>query len=214
MSPRFAALALLVIAACSAPADATPAPFDAAIEPPRVVAVDAGMIPLSGDWIEPLPLPGGGAAWVTPPVGATEPRPVIVAVHGAMSDPGEHCSTWRIVADVYPFVVCPSGLKVQPHVHVWSSSQHIDDSVDAALAALKAKYGPYVADGPPIYAGFSQGANLAGPVLTRKTGHRFARAMLTEGGYRGLEAAPAVRGLGARGMRRPGSGLPPRVWAS
>ena len=197
------ALVLLLVAACASPADAGPGqgPVDASVEPPPVT-VDAGMVPLAGDWIEPLSLPGGAGAWVMPPVGATEPRPVVVAVHGAMSDSGEHCSTWRVIVDAYAFVVCPSGTKIRKYVYVWSSSQAIDDGIDASLAALKARYGAYVAEGPPIYAAFSQGANLAGPVLTRKTGPHFARAMLTEGGYRALETATAARAFGTAGGGR------------
>lgn len=161
---------------------------------------DPGLAPLAGNWIEKLELVGG---WVAPPIGATGPRPVIVAAHGAMDEPGGLCAAWRIIADVYPFVVCPSATKVKKDTFVWSSSAQLDATVDAALLALRARYGPYVAEGPAIYVAFSQGANLAGPVLVRKDGTpRFARAVLTEGGYRAFEPATAAKAFGAAGGER------------
>ena len=195
---------LVVFGACSASTEAAPpSAVDAAAAEPPPVAVDGGMAPLAGAWAEQLALPAGGMAWVTPPVGATEPRPVIIAVHGAIDDPGQHCSTWRIIADAYAFVVCPAGRKVRTGTYVWSSSSAIDEAVDAALVAVKERYGPYVADGPSIYVAFSQGANLAGPVITRKTGTpRFARTVLVEGGYRALETAQAARAFHAAGGER------------
>src|SRR5689334_5251204 len=61
--------------------------------------------PLRTEWIEKTDLPDGGLAYITPPVGATSRRPIVVGVHGAVDDPGLMCSAWRLVTDVYPFVV-------------------------------------------------------------------------------------------------------------
>ena len=164
-----------------ASADAAAAPI------PDVASVDAGPPPLAAPWLERLDLPKGHLAYVAPPVGATAPRPVIVAVHGAMDNPGAMCAAWRVIADGYAFVVCPAGVRTGKDLYTWSSSEHIEASTDAAVAAARAKYGAYMLGGPAVYAAFSQGANMAGSVLGPLNHGRFARAALTEGGYRAFE---------------------------
>lgn len=57
----------------------------------------------------------------------------------------------------------------------------LDREVTAALAGLKARFGAYVDDREPIYAGFSRGAFL-GASLVAKHPDRFRRAILIEGG--------------------------------
>lgn len=187
---------------------------------PHILAADVdasappAMPPLAADWMERLDLPDGGIAYVAPPVGSTERRPVVVAVHGAVDDPGLMCSAWRLIADVHPFVVCPGGAPLGGSKYVWRSSEHIERSVAAALAAVRARWGERVHDGPLVYAAFSQGANMAGPVLgprgsARARGGRddlkeprFARAVLTEGGYRAFEDLASARAYAAAGGER------------
>ena len=150
------------------------------------------MQPLVAEWMERLDLGEGRVAYVAPPVGSTEKRPVIVAVHGAIDDAGLICSAWRLVADVYPFVVCPAGSKVRKDTYVWPSSDAITASVDRALAAARERWGERMFEGPVTYVAFSQGANFAGPVLGHRGGSTtFARAVLTEGGYGALDDARA-----------------------
>jgi len=170
---------------------------------PEASGSPARLPALAASWIERLDAPSG-VVWVAPPVGSTEPRPIVVAVHGAMDDPGLMCSAWRLIADVYPFVVCPGGTPVRGTTHVWPSSDAVDRAVTAAVTAVRAKYGAYVADGPLVYTAFSQGANLAGPVLARRSAERppFARAVLTEGGYRVFETRAAASAFLAAGGER------------
>lgn len=183
-------------------ADAIPAPVAVDASP---AIIDAGPPPLEAAWIEKLDMPEDGVAFVTPPVGARERRPIIVAVHGAWDDPGLTCSAWRLIADVYPFVVCPAGRPVAPpngRLFVWSSAEHITKRVHEAVAAARAKYpGRVTEDAPMIYVAFSQGANMAGPLLAREA-KTFPRAVLTEGGYRAFEdaalAGAFVKGGGER----------------
>jgi hypothetical protein len=155
--------------------------------------------PLEGNWIERIDLDDGRVVYVTPPVGATEPRPIVVAIHGAVDDAGLMCSAWRIITDVYPFVVCPSGRKLRKDTYVWSSSEDITSSVARAVKLVKERYGERVADGPMVYAAFSQGANMAGPVL----GHsNFRRAVLTEGGAHAFDEAADARRFADQGAGR------------
>src|SRR5437660_1672656 len=46
---------------------------------------------------------------VSVPLGAREPRPIMVALHGGSDRPERACPAWRIAAEAYPFVVCPRG---------------------------------------------------------------------------------------------------------
>ena len=104
-------------------------------------------------WIEPLHMADGNLAYVTPPVGAREPRPLMVAVHGAGDRPEWACGGWRLGASEYPFVVCPQGLKFDSQRFAWDSPSTIARRVQAAIDAARARFGPYIADGPTIYAG-------------------------------------------------------------
>lgn len=201
-----ALVGLTLLVACQAAPSAerhapAPAPVDAAPDPPSAAPPPA-LAPLTGAWMEKLALPNDGLAYVAPPIGTTSRRPVIVAVHGAIDDSGLICSAWRIIADVYPFVLCPSGSRVRKDTYVWPSSEAIDQTIDRALAALQAKYGPYIEPGPALYVAFSQGANLAGPVLAKMNRGRFGAAVLTEGGYRAFETGESARAFTAAGGKR------------
>src|SRR5688500_9215499 len=46
---------------------------------------------------------------VSVPLGAHEPRPVVIALHGGSERPERACPEWRIATDAHPFVVCPRG---------------------------------------------------------------------------------------------------------
>jgi len=210
MASSSADVALLALAALSC---RKPAPENRHDEPPPVVSstidaapeVDAGRPPLAAPWIEKLELPEGGVAFVTPPVGAREPRPIVVAIHGAVDDPGLMCSAWRLIADEYPFVVCPGGNPIGPPAsgrkYVWSSGEQIAKRVHQAIDLVRAHYGSeWFVDGPMTYAAFSQGANMAAPLLTRE--HDFPRVVFTEGGYHVFEDAKTARAFAYGGDGR------------
>jgi predicted esterase len=172
------------------PAPPSPAP---ALAVASASASAPALAPVAGDWIEKLALPDGGLAYVTPATGATSKRPVIVAIHGAVDDPGLMCGAWRLIADVYPFVVCPAGTPIgadrPDRKYVWTGTPQIEKRALEAVAALAAKYPEHVdRDAPVLYAAFSQGATMAAPFLVRH-GKQFPRAVLTEGGHHAFEPA-------------------------
>ena len=171
-----------------------PAPSASSIPSP------AGLPPLTGvAWIEHLDLEGGHEAYVCPPIGAREPRPLIVAVHGAGDRAEWSCGGWRMVAGEYAFVVCPQGLKMDAMRFGWDSAETIRRRVASALVAVRARFGEYIAEGPTLYVGFSQGATLAGPTLLDPA-QSFPFIALAEGGY-GLVRDRAFLGkLKARGV--------------
>ena len=70
------------------------------------------------------------------------------------------------------------------------SNQHLEKEIDAAVAALLAKYPDYADDGPMLYTGFSQGAIMGASIMVRHP-ERYPRAVLIEGGSRVWYAANA-----------------------
>ena len=191
-------------ASASAPALASaPAAGAAAAD---AAAAAPGPAPVAGDWIETLALPDNGLAYVTPATGATTRRPVIVAIHGAVDDPGLICGAWRLIADVYPFVVCPAGTPIGADApgrkYVWSGTEQIEKRALEAVAALAARYPEHVdRDAPVVYAAFSQGATMAAPFLVRHA-KQFPRAVLTEGGHHAFEPAGLAAAYAKAGGER------------
>jgi len=173
----------------SAPA-ATAAPTLASAELPPLLGVA---------WIEHLELPGGHEAYVCPPLAAREPRPLIVAVHGAGDRAEWACGGWRMVAGEYAFVVCPQGQKMDATRFAWDSAETIRLRVESAVAAARARFARYIADGPTLYVGFSQGATLAGPTLLDPT-QSFPFIALAEGGYNLARDRAFLGKLKARGV--------------
>jgi hypothetical protein len=188
------AFALALVACRAGPGDAPneaglppsteqSAPAPEASAPPKDAS--PGLLPLTeAGWLERLDLPGGDRAFLSVPLGATEPRPVMVAVHGAGDRPEWACGGWRGITDAYPFIVCPDGAPSSRDKRRWSSRVAITRSVDAALPALRRRFGAHVAEGPMVYAAFSQGAHH-GAWIVRERAADFPLVTLVEGGHGG-----------------------------
>jgi hypothetical protein len=179
------------------------APADAASLPQLEALVEPGaMVDLGAKAISP--------AKVDVPLGAREPRPVLVAVHGNFDRPEWTCSVWGEVSDGYPFVVCPRGQKRKdaPGEDRWTyaGSDTAAREIDRTLTATRQRWGAHVSDGPALYAGFSLGAILGVPIVSANPA-RFPRAILVEGGHDGWTDARAASF--ARGARD--AGITPRV---
>jgi len=171
----------------------------ASIPPPESASpAPARLPPLTGDWLEPLELGEGAGAVVSPPLGATGPRPLVVAVHGAHDRPEWACGGWRLGFATYPFVVCPRGRPVTRDKYAWASSAEIERVALKAIDAVRARFGEHVASAPYVYAGFSQGAILSEPILVRHAA-LFQTAIFAEGGYPILGSAAFARKFRAGG---------------
>jgi len=182
------------------PTASAPIPLPAPAPSAPSSAPPAGLPPLLGvAWIEHLELDGGHDAYVCPPIGAREPRPLIVAVHGAGDRAEWSCGGWRMVASEYAFVVCPQGMKMDPMRFAWDSAETIRRRVASAVMAARARFGEYIAEGPTLYVGFSQGATLAGPTLLDAT-QSFPFVALAEGGYGLVQNRAFLGKLKARGV--------------
>jgi predicted esterase len=135
-----------------------------------------------------LPVKRHRDAVVSIPVGATTPRPVIVAAHGAGDRPESQCRYWREMVKDTAFVLCPRGLPMNPHVpeeqtgYFHTTHHQLGAELTAALAALAERFPRHADLGAPVYAGFSQGA-IMGALLLPSHPAGFSRAVLIEGGY-------------------------------
>lgn len=163
-------------------------------------AVQAVLPALEAPWIEHLGQ-GADTTVVTPPVGATAPQPLVLAVHGAGDRPEWACGGWRLASQVSAFVACPRGSHSGAERFAWASSKQLVERVEAAIIKTRARFGAYVSEGPMIYAGFSQGATLAGPLL-RAHADRFPIAILAEGGYQISKSSSFARAFREKGGRR------------
>jgi hypothetical protein len=157
---------------------------DAVLPAPAASAIPQELPPLGGEWLVPLPLEGFGDAAVAVPLGATSARGVVVGVHGRNDRPEWACSEWRGVTPG-PIILCPHGVPVDAAPGrglTFAGVERTRREIDAGLAALRARFGPYVADGPMIYAGFSLGAILGVPIVADDPA-RFPIVVLGEGGH-------------------------------
>jgi hypothetical protein len=153
----------------------------------------------------PLAVAGFRDAMVSVPTGATQPRPVVLALHGNFDRPEWQCEVWRGITQGRAFVVCPRGIPrpdAPKSLDRWTYGKSTDvrAEIDAALAALDARFSGYVADGPILYAGFSLGA-IHGVGIVAGDAKRFPRAVLVEGGHDGWTAARAKSFAAAGGKR-------------
>jgi predicted esterase len=153
-------------------------------------------------WLERLKLAEGHEAFVSVPLGATEPRPVMVGMHGAGDRPEWACGGYRAATDAFPFIIYPRGNLEGPssEKYVTPPAPWIEQDVSAALERLRERFGVYVAEGPLLYAGFSLGASRGARVIADR-GAMFPVALLIEGAYADITPALSQRYAAAGGRR-------------
>jgi pimeloyl-ACP methyl ester carboxylesterase len=159
------------------------------------------LAPLDGPEMLSFKLDDGGEAFVVVPLGATSPRPVILGVHGAGDRHDWSCVEWQASARRYPFVVCPRGVPTSKEFYAWGSPDLIVKRAEKALALVKDRYPAYVADGPVLYGGWSQGAMLTAQVVSARPG-LFERVIMIEIGHTPLDANGVGFGLKAGAVTR------------
>lgn len=140
--------------------------------------------PLGGvSWRIDLEVPGFAPSSVTVPLGATRPRPVVVALHGRADRPEWQCGSWRGIAGTGVFVLCPRGVPApgRTEVYTYGSPKELARELRAALGTLKQRFEGYVSPGPVVLAGFSLGAIYGVDLLIEEPSF-FSRAVLIEGG--------------------------------
>jgi len=134
--------------------------------------------------VRPLEVPGFRVAAVVPAPG-TEPRPLVIGLHGNFDRLEWMCGFWGVVVRGRAFVLCPRGepRTDAPGLDRWQlpPAGRLRREIAAARAALVARYPGRVADGPDVYVGFSQGANRVSRMAAARP-EEFPRIQLVEGG--------------------------------
>jgi dienelactone hydrolase len=157
--------------------------------------------PLQSDpAILPLVVDGFPDAVVSVPLGATSPRPVVVATHGMWDFPEGLCDDQRWIFRDRVWVVCPRGRPMPDKTFRYDSADSLSREIDADLRALSARYPGYIDDHAMLYTGFSLGAILGVAIITRDPA-RFPRAVLIEGGEDKWTASMASRYAKGGGQR-------------
>jgi hypothetical protein len=153
---------------------------------PSVVTSSAPKLaPLVADaWLIELEVEGFGKAALAVPIGATEARPIVIALHGPADRPEWACGAWRGIVGPAPFVLCPRGVPradfSAPDLrYTFGTVDAAAAELRAALAALKGKFGVYVAPGSVLFAGFEIGADRAA-AIARQEPTFFARLALVD----------------------------------
>ncbi len=140
---------------------------------------------------EIIPLKNG--ARVSVPLGTTQPRPILIVLHGERESADQQCRAWRGISAARPFVLCPE-LAIQ------RSDQEVETELRAALKELKQRFGEYVAGGSVVLAGFGSGAEHA-VAIARQEPAFFARLVLVDGGH-AIWTATAAGAFQQRGGQR------------
>lgn len=143
--------------------------------------------PLAGSSVlTKLPVVGFRDAVVFVPLGATTPRPLLIALHGNFDRPEWQCETWSEITGGHAFILCPRGIPRRDVPAKWdrweySSLDKTDRELEAGIGALREQFGQYVAPGPVLFTGFSLGAILGVGILKRHPG-QYGPVVFSEGG--------------------------------
>ncbi len=175
------------------------APARGARGAPRTARLEA----LAGEWLRTLVDADGRTVGVVAlPLGAREPRPVVVAAHGALSRPDWMCGATRDSVGPWPFIVCPHPIASTTTMASWSDGPSMRSVIERALAAAEAMFGPRLLREEAVFLGHSQGAMTGPSALGSRSGGAapFPFGLFFEGVPH--DAPGAARRLEGAGMRR------------
>ncbi len=155
--------------------------------------------PLDGPSAVELAVEGFEPAAAHAPLGATEARPVLIALHGDGADPRANCKRWSEVVPPGGFILCPRGAPrpdsgKQPH-EVTAQKE-----LRAALSSLKEKFGHHVGASPAVLVGIGAAAPHAMTIAMQQP-EFFAQLVIADGGYKRWTAGMA-KTFDRRGGRR------------
>lgn len=189
MTARRAVAFLVLASACARHASTTPESNDAqapaqktdpaaAPSPPRELTNHPWIVELFDETDAGKPSLG----FVTVPLGAREPRPIMVALHGGGDRPEWACGEWRGIANAYPFVVCPRGPGSVKYGLSWSHPADTKPRLTRALEATRKLFADWIHEGPMVLVGFSRGASQAAQ-LAQESPSTYPRVALSESAY-------------------------------
>jgi hypothetical protein len=166
-------LTLPIVSGCrSKPRQNASAANQAASAPGAALAHN--LAPLSAkSWLIDLDVPGFGKAALAVPLAATEPRPIVIALHGGADRPEWACGAWRGIAGPTPFVLCPRGVQRADFAapdfrYTFGPTDAVAAELRAGLASLKREFAAYVAPGAVVFAGFELGADRVAAIAQQE----------------------------------------------
>jgi predicted esterase len=164
----------------------------------RHADVDA-RAPLTGEWLRILHDEKNRALGVlVVPLGAREPKQLVVAVHAAWSRADWMCGAVRDAYGPDVFIVCPHASFTMDQPASWQSAEQVRDRVKAMVRETENTFGEMLDTSSNTYFGHSQGAMLSPYVLPIMTPLTFRNVVLFEGLPRELDRMPhALRSVGA-----------------
>jgi pimeloyl-ACP methyl ester carboxylesterase len=141
---------------------------------------------------------------VSVPLGAREPRPLMIALHGG-SDEAEHaCAAWREITEAYAFVVCPRGWGGNERRLGWKNAADTSRRITRAVEAAKKTFGAWIQEtSTTVLAGFSMGA-VQVALVARRQPQTYRRIVIGDSAHRPRSAltfaAAWVKGGGERAL--------------
>ena len=150
----------------------------------------------------PLEVPDFSPALVHLPDGDGK-APLIVVTHGAGGTAEAHCDLWSRIAKGRAVLLCVRGRARSPNPadgEYYPDHFALERETFTAISALRARFGPRIAEGPVFYAGFSQGATM-GALMLVEHASEVKRLVLVEGGFADWSVARA-RAFRERGGER------------
>lgn len=169
-------------------------------------AGDAGAQATLSGYPEQLELFDGDdkLGFVSVPLGAREPRPLMIALHGGSEKVEAACAAWREITDAYAFVVCPHGWGGNERRLGWRNAADTTRRITRAVEAAKKTFGAWIEETPTVVlAGFSMGAVQVALVADRQP-QTYRRVVIGDSAHRprsALTFAPAwVKGGGERAL--------------
>jgi hypothetical protein len=141
---------------------------------------------------------------VSIPIGAREPRPLMVALHGGSEKIEHACAAWREIVEAYAFVVCPHGWGGDEERLGWRNAADTSKRIARAVEATKKTFGAWIHETPTVVlAGFSMGA-VQVALVARLQPQTYHRIVIGDSAHRpqsALTFAPAwVKGGGERAL--------------
>lgn len=131
--------------------------------------------------------------------------PVVVAAHGAGGNPEWQCQHWASIVRARALVLCPRGRRISLRAaddgaYYYPNHLELEREVVSMLSAARQQLGSWLASGPGIYTGFSQGATM-GALMIVEHAERFPFLLLIEGATSEFSPRSAKRFAAGGGKR-------------
>jgi pimeloyl-ACP methyl ester carboxylesterase len=121
--------------------------------------------------------------FVSVPLGAREPRPIMIAIHGGSEKPEVACRAWRAITEGFPFLVCPRGFGGRESALGWRSTSDTASRIARAVAATKATFGSGIMETTSmVLAGFSMGGSQVA-LLARSDPKTYRRIVIGDSAH-------------------------------